>query len=87
MAKRIAKNVVGGRIRIARQHHKPALTQDALSGKLANIGVTLDRAGIAKVEAGTRFVRDYELRALCEILSVSPGWLLGMTSRENARLG
>ena len=84
MPKQQSNNLVGGRVRIARRNLRPALTQDALSGRLAKIGVTLDRAGIAKIEAGVRFVSDYEIRALCEVLAVSPSWLLGMSKPERS---
>ena len=71
-------------MRIARKALKPALTQDALSGRLAKTGITIDRAGIAKMEAGVRFVSDFELKALSEVLAVSPIWLLGMSNSESA---
>lgn len=61
----------------ARQGCKPALTQDALSGKLARIGIQLDRAAIAKIENNHRHVFDYELKALAEALGVDANWLLG----------
>jgi transcriptional regulator with XRE-family HTH domain len=56
---------------------KPSLTQDDLSGRVARLGVQLDRAAIAKIENNLRGVLDYELRALSIALSVSVDWLLG----------
>lgn len=61
----------------AREAHVPVLTQDALSGRLARLGITLDRAAIAKIENDLRYVLDYELRALAAVLGVGVGWLLG----------
>jgi transcriptional regulator with XRE-family HTH domain len=61
----------------ARRSSSPALTQDALSGKLAGRGIQLDRAAIAKIENGLRHVLDYELRALAHVLHVEVNWLLG----------
>jgi hypothetical protein len=61
----------------ARRNHKPALTQDALSGKLARLGIQLDRAAIAKIENNHRHVLDYELKTLATVLGVSVDWLLG----------
>ena len=61
----------------ARQRCKPSLTQDALSGKLARLGIQLDRAAIAKIENNLRHVFDYELKALADALSVEVSWLLG----------
>lgn len=61
----------------ARRACKPALTQDALSGKLARLGIQLDRAAIAKIENNHRHVLDYELRALAKALGVEVSWLFG----------
>jgi hypothetical protein len=71
-----ALNIIGPRVRKARQTHKPPLTQDQLSGKLAAIGVSIDRAGVSKVEIGARSVLDYEVKAFARVLGVSVGWLL-----------
>ena len=71
------KNIVGKRIAEARNSSKPQLTQDALSGRLARLGVQLDRAAIAKIENNHRRVLDYELKALGESLGVPVNWLLG----------
>jgi len=71
------KNIVGKRVADARQAFSPALTQDALSGKLARLGIQLDRAAIAKIENDHRHVLDYELKALAKALAVEVGWLLG----------
>ena len=72
-----ARNIVGRRVAEARRARKPQLTQDALSGRLAKLGVQLDRAAIAKIENNHRGVADYELKALAEVLLVPVGWLLG----------
>jgi transcriptional regulator with XRE-family HTH domain len=61
----------------ARRARKPELTQDALSGRLARLGIQLDRAAVAKIENDHRYVLDYELKALAEVLGVGPDWLLG----------
>jgi hypothetical protein len=71
------KNIVGKRVAEARRGCQPVLTQDALSGKLAGVGIQLDRAAIAKIESDARHVLDYELKALAEVLGVDVGWLLG----------
>jgi hypothetical protein len=71
------KNIIGRRVAEARQRSAPALTQDALSGKLARRGIQLDRAAIAKIENNLRHVLDYELKALAVVLAVDVGWLLG----------
>ena len=74
---RKAKNVIGRRVAEVRVSLQPPVTQDALSGRLALIGIQLDRAAIAKIETNRRCVFDYELKALAEVLGVSVDWLLG----------
>lgn len=71
-------NIVAARVREARGKRKPPLTQDELSGQVAALKVSIDRAGISKIESGTRRVLDYELKALSKALGVSVGWLLGI---------
>jgi transcriptional regulator with XRE-family HTH domain len=71
------KNIVGRRVAEARQNHNPPLTQDALSGKLARLGIQLDRAAIAKIENNHRHVLDYELKGIAAVLGVAVSWLLG----------
>jgi transcriptional regulator with XRE-family HTH domain len=71
------KNIVGKRVAQARRRHTPSLTQDALSGRLARLGIQLDRAAVAKIENNHRRVLDYELKALAEVLGVDANWLLG----------
>jgi len=75
------KNIVGRRVAQARKGCKPVLTQDALSGRLARLGVQLDRAAIAKIENDHRQVLDYEVKALADALGVGVSWLLGDDKR------
>jgi hypothetical protein len=75
--KPVGKNIIGRRMAEARKNFKPVLTQDALSGKLARLGIQLDRAAIAKIENNHRHVLDYELKALAHVLRVDANWLLG----------
>ena len=71
------KNIVGKRVAEARSLVRPPVTQDALSGRLARIGIQLDRAAIAKIENNLRHVFDYELKGLASALGVEVDWLLG----------
>ena len=70
-------NISGERIAKARSSAKPPLTQEALSAKLALLGIPLDRAAIAKIENQLRRVLDYELKAIATALDVPVSWLLG----------
>ena len=68
------KNIVG--IRLAKARKAGNLTQLDLSRKVSASGVSIDRAGIAKIEVGLRCVYDYELVAIAKVLAVDPWWLL-----------
>ncbi len=68
------KNLCGEKVREARL--KLRLSQTDLAAKLQIKGVIIERDSISRIEAGTRFVADYELLALSEILSVDLLWLL-----------
>lgn len=75
---RVGQNLVGERVKEARAAANPPLTQEALSKKLSKLGVSIDRAGVAKIETGIRGVLDFELVALSKALGVNVTWLLGM---------
>ena len=63
-------------MRKARREHRPPLTQAELSKRLSKLGVSVGRAGIAKIETGIRGVLDYEVLALAKALSKRTSWLL-----------
>lgn len=70
------KNICGEKIHEARC--KLRLTQSDLAAKLQINGIIIERDSISRIEIGTRFVADYELRELSKILKVSLNWLLGI---------
>ena len=70
------KNICGERIHEARC--KLRLTQSDLAAKLQVQGIVIERDSISRIENGTRFVTDYELKVFAEILKVSVYWLLGI---------
>ena len=69
------KNICGDRIHEARC--KMRLTQSDLAARLQIEGIIIERDSVSRIEIGTRFVADYELKALSKILGVSVEWLLG----------
>lgn len=69
------RNICGDRIREARQRAR--LSQSDLCRALQLAGVTVERAVISRIENGSRFVADFEVMAVAEILDVSVDWLLG----------
>lgn len=70
------KNICGDRVHEARCRHR--MTQSHLAAKLQLAGIIIERDSISRIEIGTRFVADYELRELANILNVSVPWLLGI---------
>jgi HTH-type transcriptional regulator, cell division transcriptional repressor len=74
----VGQNLVGERVKEARSKAQPAITQEELSKRLSKLGVSIDRAGVAKIETGIRGVLDFELVALAKALEVKVTWLLGV---------
>ena len=70
------KNCCGARVREARQRLR--LSQTDLAARLQIAGVILERDSVSRLESGARFVADYEIVALSQILGVSATWLLGI---------
>lgn len=67
------KNLCGERVREARARLN--ITQADLAARLQVAGITMERDSVSRIEIGTRFVTDYELVVLSEILGVSLEWL------------
>ena len=63
------KNVIGGNIRKLRA--SAGITQKQLAAKLQQLGYEFDRLTILRIEAGNRFVADYEVQALARGLDVT----------------
>lgn len=74
----LGQNLIGKRLRKARIAAQPRITQGELSRRLLKFGVHIDRAGIAKIEAGIRGVLDFEVVALAKALEVKVTYLLGI---------
>ena len=69
-----SKNISGKRIKEARRNMK--LSQEELAARLQVMGVNIERDSLSRIEIGTRFVADYEIKALSQILRVTPAYLL-----------
>ena len=69
------KNISGDRIGQARR--KQRLSQSDLAAKMQVEGVMLERDSISRIEIGTRFVADYELKVFARVLDVTMEWLTG----------
>lgn len=68
------KNLCGDRIRLARLQRR--ITQADLAARMQIEGITLERDSISRIEIGTRFVTDYELKIFSKVLHVTVDWLL-----------
>lgn len=68
------KNLCGDRVREARARLN--ITQADLAARLQVAGVIMERDSVSRIEIGTRFVTDYELLVLSDVLGVSVEWLL-----------
>lgn len=68
------KNICGKRVKEARKQNR--MSQSDLAAKLQLEGVILERDSVSRIEAGTRFVTDYEVKLLAKILRVDILWLL-----------
>lgn len=69
------KNLSGDKIARLKQR----LSQSDLAAKVQIAGVTLERDSISRIEIGTRFVTDYELKIFAKVLHVNVEWLLEET--------
>ena len=73
-----SKNIIGEKIRSLRLQH--GMTQKALAEQLQLAGYEISDLTILRIENGTRFVPDYELKALAQVLRVTYEDLLGSIS-------
>lgn len=68
------RNLIGARVEAARKSQ--GMKQKELLAQLQVRGVDLNASGLSKLEGQIRFVTDFELLALSDILNVSVSWLL-----------
>lgn len=68
------KNIIGKNLKKIRLEKK--LTQKDIAIKLQLAGYECDRITILRIENGLRFVPDYEVKMLCDVLDISYEMLL-----------
>jgi len=73
----VRRNIIGKRVRLARERAKPLITQTDLAARLQIEGLRLERVTISKIETGYREVTDVETVAIAKVLGVTVSWLLG----------
>jgi hypothetical protein len=71
------KNVVGPRIRRAREYHEPPFSQEDLARCITKRGVNMDQGTVSRIENQMRTLSDYEMIAFAKCLKVTVGWLCG----------
>ena len=69
------KYISGERIRELRI--KKRWSQSMLAEQLQLAGIIIGRDSVNRIENGSRFVADYEIRALSELFNVPITWLVG----------
>jgi HTH-type transcriptional regulator, cell division transcriptional repressor len=73
------QNIVGERIRTARQQQTPPWTMERLSEMLEeHEDLEISISTIGRIESGTRSVYDYEIIAFARVLDVDLKWLLSL---------
>jgi len=68
------KNIIGNQIRKLRKSRN--LSQEEMMGQLQLLGFDSERGVIKRIENGTRFVSDVELKLLAQFFNVSYQLLL-----------
>lgn len=74
------KNVIGPQVKSLRQKNK--LTQKALAEKLQLEGYEFSALTILRIESGTRFAADYEVKALADVFGVKTDDLFPITKEK-----
>ena len=79
------RNLTGPHIRTLRRATRPKVSQDDLAGRLAALGINLDRSAISRIESQERHVTDIELIAIARALHVSLDRLAGEIDYRQGR--
>jgi HTH-type transcriptional regulator, cell division transcriptional repressor len=77
-----ARNQIGPRVRLARLKSKVSISQEDLAGRLAAMGILIDRSAVSRIESQDRYVMDFEAAAIAKSLGVSVAWLFGETENS-----
>lgn len=68
------RNIIGAKIEQKRKELN--MKQKDLLTQLQIKGMDLNASGLSKIEGQLRFVTDFELKIIAEVLGVSVNWLL-----------
>lgn len=64
-------NLCGRNVRVLRLLLRPNVSQRALSERIRDYGVDIDKNAVQRIESGERFVTDIELVALSRVFGVT----------------
>ena len=67
-------NIISAKLAEYRKKH--GLSQEELAARMQLLGIDITQPLISKIERNQRFVKDYELAAICHILNLSEKELL-----------
>ena len=67
-------NIISAKMAEYRKKH--GLSQEELAARMQLLGIDITQPLIGKIERNQRFVKDYELAAICHILNLSEKELL-----------
>lgn len=76
------RNLIGARVEIARK--RQGMKQKELLAQLQVSGIDINSSGLSKLEGQIRYVTDFELVALSQILGVSIDWLLNYKNKSKS---
>lgn len=74
------RNIIGARVE--KQRKAIGLKQKDLLTQLQINGIDLNASGLSKLEGQLRYVTDFELVAIANVLGVSIDWLVGLEDEE-----
>jgi len=64
------RNLIGATIRRIRKSQRTPVSLHDMEGRLAALGIKIDRSAIGRIEKGMRYVLDYEAAAIAKALRV-----------------
>lgn len=68
------RNISGDTIKKLRKAQK--LSQQDLATRLQVAGISIERDSISRIENGSRFISDFELKAIAQILETTVNYLV-----------
>ena len=74
------RNIIGEKIELQRK--AMGMKQKDLLTQLQIKGIDLNASGLSKLEGQLRYVTDFELKAISEVLGVTVNYLLGIDEED-----